>query len=142
MRLTPLAVGLLALAVSCQRPVAVGPAWHAQPSGLGIVDLVAGQGPAPRPAQVCVVEALGWIEEGGTRGRLFLDTRRRGYPATFPVGVGRVIRGWDEGIATMRVGGKRLLRVPPALGYSEQEAGSDIPKGATLVFEVELVGLQ
>ena len=86
-----------------------------------------------------MVEVLAWIEQDGRKGTLFLDTRKRGWPATFPLGVKRVIQGWDEGVATMKVGGRRLLRVPPALGYSAREAGRDIPADANLIFEVELI---
>jgi peptidylprolyl isomerase len=85
---------------------------------------------------------MGWVEENGRKGRVILDTRKRGYPATFPFGVGRVIKGWDEGLVTMKKGGKRLLRVPPALGYSAGEAGQDIPLGATLIFELEVLDIR
>ncbi|WLT32295.1 FKBP-type peptidyl-prolyl cis-trans isomerase [Geothrix sp. PMB-07] len=119
-----------------------GQAFTTTPSGLGILDLQVGEGVSPRVAQTCVVEVSGWIEEAGAKGRQFLDTRKRGYPATFPLGVGRVIAGWEQGIATMKKGGRRLLRVPPSLGYSEKEAGDDIPPGSTLLFEVQLVDLR
>ena len=82
------------------------------------------------------------MEEHGRKGGVILDTRKRGYPATFPLGVGRVIKGWDEGLATMKKGGKRLLRVPPNLGYSPAEAGKDIPPGATLLFEIEVIDIR
>lgn len=111
-------------------------------SGLKYVDLVEGTGPSPKVGQVCVVEYKGWLARGLRKGKLFVDTRKRGYPAEFPFGVGRVIKGWDEGMATMRAGGKRLLVVPPALGYNAREAGSDIPVNATLIFELELVALR
>lgn len=118
------------------------PTFTITPSGLGIRDLQVGEGASPRVAQTCVVEVSGWIEVGGVKGRQFLDTQKRGYPATFPIGVGRVIAGWEEGIATMKKGGRRLLRVPPALGYSEKEGGEDIPPGSTLLFDVQLVDLR
>lgn len=117
-------------------------AFTTTPSGLGILDLQLGEGASPRLAQSCVVEVLGWLEENGQKGKLFLDTRKRGYPAVFPVGVARVIPGWDEGVLTMKKGGRRLLRVPAALGYSEKESGADIPPGATLLFEVQLIDLR
>lgn len=147
MRAAPfcLASLLLALVPACRPPVGAGApeiAFTTTPSGLGFVDLVVGTGASPRTPQVCVVEVYGWLEEQGQKGRVILDTRKRGYPATFPLGVGRVIKGWDEGLATMKKGGKRLLRVPPALGYSAWEAGSDIPAGATLLFELELVEIR
>ena len=131
-----------AITFGCKTPQSSLPAWSTSPSGLGMVDLVSGEGPSPTQGQVCVTEAMGWIEEKGGKGRLFLDTRKRGFPDTFPLGVSRVIKGWDEGLATMKKGGKRLLRVPPALGYSPQEAGNDIPSGATLIFELELIAIR
>ncbi len=159
MRLAPccLTALLALLPFGCRPPQAAGPApavvapppaapatlpalaWTTTPSGLGIQDLVVGNGATPALAQVCVVEVLAWIEQDGRKGTLFLDTRKRGWPATFPLGVKRVIQGWDEGVATMKVGGRRLLRVPPALGYSAREAGRDIPADANLIFEVELI---
>lgn len=117
-------------------------AWILTSTGLGYRDLVVGQGPSPRVAQTCVVEVLAWLEQDGKPGTLFMDTRKRGWPATFPLGVKRVIPAWDEGIATMKVGGKRLLRVPPALGFTAREAGQDIPPDATLLCEIELVELR
>ena len=133
---------MFAVSFGCKTPRSSLPAWSTSPSGLGVVDLVAGEGPSPTPGQVCVVESMAWIEEHGGKGRLFLDTRKRGFPDTFPLGVSRVIKGWDEGIATMKQGGKRLLRVPPGLGYSPQEAGKDIPPDATLIFELELIDIR
>jgi len=120
----------------------VASAWMTTPSGLGIRDLAAGEGPTPRLGQTCVVHAMGWVEEAEGRGAAFLDTRKRGFPVLFPLGGGRVIKGWDEGIATMKKGGRRLLRVPPALGYSPQELGRDIPPGSTLQFELELLDIR
>jgi len=130
---------LTAVSHGCKSPQSSQPSWATRPSGLGILELVPGEGPSPRQGQACVVEASGWIEENGAKGRQFLDTRKRGFQERFPVGVGRVIKGWDEGLATMKKGGKRLLRVPPSLGYSPAEARNDIPAGATLIFELELV---
>lgn len=141
-RLTCVPVLLLVSALACRAPQGTPSPWQIQPSGLGIQDLVEGHGPSPRLGQTCVVESIGWIEEGGTKGRVVLDSRKRGYPNVFPFGVGRVIKGWDEGLATMKVGGKRLLRVPASLGYSAMERGQDIPEGATLLFELELVDLK
>lgn len=111
-------------------------------SGLQYADLVQGTGPSPKVGQGCVVQYKGWLARRGRKGKLFVDSRERGYPAEFPFGVGRVIPGWDEGLATMKAGGKRLLVVPPALGYNAREAGKDIPPGSTLIFELELVALR
>lgn len=134
------------MALACGSPRSVAPAqgmiFQTTASGLGIQDLREGEGPMPRVGQICVVEIRGWVEENGVKGRLFMDTRKRGFPDRFPLGVGRVIKGWDDGLATLKKGGLRLLRVPPTLGYSATEAGSDIPTGSTLIFEVELVELR
>jgi peptidylprolyl isomerase len=134
-------LALLLLFAGCHAPESSSsaPKFATTPSGLGVVDLVVGTGPTPKLAQTCVMEAFGWVEEKGAKGHLFLDTRKRGYPITFPLGVGRVIAGWDEGVATMKLGGKRLLRVPPSLGYNRMEVGTDIPPGTSLIFELELV---
>jgi len=126
----------------CRGPQAQGPTWTPTASGLGILDLAPGTGPSPVLGQSCTVEVLGWIEEKGQKGTLFLDTRKRGFPARFPLGVGRVIKGWDEGVATMKQGGRRLLRVPPALGYTPREAKGEIPADATLLFEIELIAVR
>jgi peptidylprolyl isomerase len=135
----------LIVAIGCSHPDSLKPSQPGMvvsPSGLGSTDLLVGQGASPTLGQTCVVEVLGWFEESGGQRRIILDTRKRGFPARFPLGVGRVIKGWDEGLATMKKGGKRLLRVPPHLGYSPAEAGTDIPSGATLYFEVELVDIR
>ena len=137
-----LIVLMSAVSFGCKAPQSSHPAWSTSQSGLGIVDIVTGEGPSPHLGQVCVVETMGWVEEQGGKRRAFLDTRKRGFPDTFPLGVGRVIKGWDEGVATMKKGGKRLLRVPPSLGYSPRELGNDIPAGATLIFELELIDLR
>ncbi len=108
-------------------------------SGLQYADLVVGTGASPKVGQVLTVHYTGWIAENGKKGRKFESSVDRGYPAIFPFGVGRVIKGWDEGLASMRQGGKRRLVVPPELGYTPREAGEDIPSGSTLIFEMELL---
>lgn len=107
------------------------------PSGLQYEDLVVGTGPSPEPRQRCKVHYTGWL----TNGTKFDSSKDRGEPFTFAVGAGQVIRGWDEGVATMKVGGRRKLTIPPDLGYGARGAGGVIPPGATLVFEVELLGI-
>ena len=111
-------------------------------SGLGYEDLVVGTGPSPETGQTCVMHYTGWLFENGAKGAKFDSSVDRGRPFEFPIGTGRVIKGWDEGVATMKVGGKRTLLIPPQLGYGDRGAGNVIPPGATLLFEVELLGVK
>ncbi|MFL7839615.1 MAG: FKBP-type peptidyl-prolyl cis-trans isomerase [Candidatus Promineifilaceae bacterium] len=106
-------------------------------SGLQYYDIVVGDGPTPEEGQIVVVDYTGWLEDG-TKFDSSLD---RGQPFTFPLGTGSVIAGWDEGVATMKVGGKRQLRIPADLAYGETGSGT-IPPGATLIFDIELLDAQ
>ena len=107
-------------------------------SGLKYTDLVVGTGPSPRPGQTAVVQYTGTL----TDGTKFDSSLDHGRPYEFPLGRGAVIKGWDEGIATMKVGGKRHLVVPPALGYGQLGSPPKIPANSTLVFDVELLGVK
>jgi FKBP-type peptidyl-prolyl cis-trans isomerase len=107
------------------------------PSGLKYVDVKTGTGAEARSGQVVEVHYTGWLVDGTK----FDSSRDRGQPFRFKLGAGQVIKGWDEGVAGMKVGGKRKLTIPPELGYGRQGAGGVIPPGATLVFEVELLGV-
>jgi peptidylprolyl isomerase len=109
------------------------------PSGLKIIDTKVGTGPSPKPGQICVMHYTGWLYENGQKGKKFDSSLDRGEPFEFPIGQHRVIAGWDEGVATMKVGGKRTLIIPPALGYGARGAGGVIPPNATLIFDVELL---
>ena len=111
------------------------------PSGLVIEELVAGGGAAAAAGQKVSVHYTGWLAEGGNAGKKFDSSRDRGEPFAFPLGRGQVIRGWAEGVAGMKVGGKSQLTIPPALGYGARGAGGVIPPNATLVFEVELLSI-
>jgi peptidylprolyl isomerase len=112
------------------------------PSGLKITDTQAGTGATPRTGQTCVMHYTGWLYQDGKKGAKFDSSVDRGQPFEFPIGTGRVIKGWDEGVATMKVGGKRTLIIPPELGYGARGAGGVIPPNAALLFEVELLGLK
>lgn len=111
-------------------------------SGLRMIDTQAGTGASPKQGQTAVVHYTGWLYTDGAKGRKFDSSVDRGTPFEFPVGMRRVIPGWDEGVATMKVGGKRTLIIPPALGYGAQGAGGVIPPNATLMFDVELLGVK
>jgi FKBP-type peptidyl-prolyl cis-trans isomerase len=105
------------------------------PSGLTIEDLVLGEGAAAASGQSVTVHYTGWL----TSGSKFDSSKDRNDPFVFHLGAGQVIRGWDEGVQGMLVGGKRKLTIPPELGYGARGAGGVIPPNATLVFEVELL---
>ena len=109
------------------------------PDGLKYTDLVLGKGARPKTGQTVKVHYVGTL----TNGTKFDSSRDRGQPFSFALGEGQVIPGWDEGVATMRVGGRRKLIIPPKLGYGEAGAGGGtIPPNATLVFDIELLGVQ
>ena len=104
-------------------------------SGLQYVDIVEGKGAAPKVGQTVDVHYTGWL----TNGTKFDSSVDRGEPFSFVLGEGMVIKGWDEGLSTMKVGGKRKLTIPPTLGYGKRGAGGVIPPDATLIFDVELL---
>ena len=112
------------------------------PSGLQITDTKVGTGATPRPGQICVMHYTGWLYENGAKGKKFDSSVDRGQPFEFKIGQHQVIAGWDEGVASMKVGGKRTLIIPAALGYGAQGAGNVIPPNATLMFDVELLGIK
>jgi FKBP-type peptidyl-prolyl cis-trans isomerase len=110
-------------------------------SGLIYDDKVVGTGAEAKAGQEVSVHYTGWLFYGGERGKKFDSSKDRGEPFDFPLGAGHVIKGWDEGVAGMKVGGTRLLTIPPQLGYGARGAGGVIPPNATLIFEVELLGV-
>jgi len=120
-----------------------GPAMITTDSGLKYVDTVVGTGASPVRGQQCLVHYTGWLNDGRNgRGKKFDSSVDRGQPLAIPIGVGRVIKGWDEGVISMKVGGKRTLYIPSYLGYGPRGAGGDIPPNADLIFDVELVNVQ
>src|ERR671939_1729842 len=108
------------------------------PSGLEYEEIVEGTGPSPQAGQSVTVHYTGTFPDG----RKFDSSRDRGQPFTFTIGRGQVIKGWDEGVMSMKVGGRRKLTIPPDLGYGARGAGGVIPPNATLIFDVELLGVK
>jgi len=111
-------------------------------SGLEYEDTQVGNGKSPSSGQTCVMHYTGWLWENGAKGAKFDSSLDRGQPFTFSIGRGQVIKGWDEGISSMKVGGKRTLRIPPDLGYGARGFPGAIPANATLLFEVELLDVK
>jgi peptidylprolyl isomerase len=112
------------------------------PSGLQITDSMIGNGATPQPGQICVMHYTGWLYENGAKSKKFDSSLDRGKPFEFTIGKRQVIGGWDEGVATMKVGGKRTLIIPPQLGYGARGAAGAIPPNATLIFDVELLDIK
>jgi peptidylprolyl isomerase len=107
-------------------------------SGLRYEDHKVGDGAEAVKGKIVVVHYTGWLDDHGKKGKKFDSSVDRGKPFTFPLGAGRVIKGWDEGVAGMKVGGKRTLYIPSSLGYGARGAGRAIPPNADLIFDVEL----
>jgi FKBP-type peptidyl-prolyl cis-trans isomerase len=126
-----------ASAPSTAAPIKVAGLPTTTPSGLQYWDVVVGTGATAVPGSTVKVHYSGFL----TTGQKFDSSRDRGEPFSFPLGAGQVIKGWDEGVAGMKVGGQRQLRIPPQLGYGEAGAGGTIPPNATLIFDVELLSV-
>ncbi len=135
-------VALAAVAAACTQSPAPGGASGGQevstPSGLKYTDVTVGTGAQPQAGQMAIVHYTGWLLDG----KKFDSSKDRGEPFSFPLGQGRVIKGWDEGVASMKVGGVRRLTIPADLAYGPRGAGGVIPPNATLTFEVELLDVK
>lgn len=126
---------------SAQQVYPIGPdaeGLYTTRSGLKFKDTVKGEGARPTVGQTVIVHYTGWL----TNGQKFDSSLDRGQPFDFKLGAGQVIKGWDEGVKGMHIGGKRHLVIPPQLGYGAKGAGDSIPGNATLVFDVELLGVK
>ena len=115
---------------------------NATGTGLQYEDTVVGTGQTPAKGQKCSMHYTGWLWQNNAKGAKFDSSVDRGEPFSFVLGVGQVIKGWDEGIATMKVGGKRTLLIPPDLAYGDRGFPGAIPPRSTLLFEVELLGVK
>ncbi|MGD9539710.1 FKBP-type peptidyl-prolyl cis-trans isomerase [Methylocystis sp.] len=111
-------------------------------TGLQYKDTKVGKGATAKVGQTAAVHYTGWLYNNGEKGKKFDSSHDRGQPFEFPLGQGQVIKGWDEGVEGMKVGGKRTLVIPPELGYGARGAGGVIPPHAWLIFDVELVGVK
>lgn len=125
-------------AMSTSAPTPVSGPGQSTPDGLEYWDIKVGSGATAKPGDTVSVQYTGWLLDG----KKFDSSVDRHEPFSFTLGQGQVIKGWDEGVAGMKVGGKRQLRIPPSLGYGSRGAGGVIPPNATLIFDVELVGVQ
>jgi len=108
-------------------------------NGLKYTDHKVGTGTEATQGKLVVVHYTGWLLEDGKKGKKFDSSRDRGQPFSFTLGIGRVIKGWDDGVKGMKVGGKRTLKIPSNMGYGARGAGADIPPNANLIFDVELL---
>jgi FKBP-type peptidyl-prolyl cis-trans isomerase FkpA len=144
--LIAVAILVVAVAAACRRgggasstsePTKVAGEGTTTPSGLQYWDIQVGSGAVAEPGKTVTVHYSGWL----TNGTKFDSSVDRGKPFTFPLGAGMVIRGWDEGVSGMKVGGKRQLKIPADLGYGSRGAGGVIPPDATLIFDVELLSV-
>ena len=137
-----LALALLAVVIPFARSNAATNQVIEMPNGLKYTDDTTGNGAAATAGKKVSVHYTGWLYNNGTKGAKFDSSVDRGQPFQFTLGAHQVIAGWDEGVAGMKVGGKRTLIIPPELGYGARGVGGVIPPNATLMFDVELLGVQ
>jgi FKBP-type peptidyl-prolyl cis-trans isomerase len=128
------------LVLGTAAPMTTTMATQAEAAGLKSTDVKVGTGPVAKAGQTVTVNYTGWLYENGTKGAKFDSSLDHGQPFSFPLGGGKVIPGWDQGVAGMKVGGERTLIIPPELGYGPMGTpGGPIPPNATLMFDVQLL---
>jgi FKBP-type peptidyl-prolyl cis-trans isomerase FkpA len=136
-------IALAALIAACSAKTGKAPASAV--ISMQSVELKAGSGEGIVAGKIAIVQYTGWLYEASAadnKGRQFDSSRTQGQPFRFPVGTGQVIKGWDQGVVGMKVGESRRLIIPPDLAYGDGGAGGVIPPGATLIFDIELVGIE
>ena len=138
--LAALVVTLMVLATA----VAATPdtAFQSLAGGIKARSLAQGEGPVAEPGMIATIHFVGWLDEGGARGREFFNSHREGVPISFVVGTDRVMPAWNEGVLGMRAGGKRMLLVPPEMGYGKKSVEGVVPANASLMLQIELVKLE
>jgi len=137
-----LALAFLAVSTPVGRSDAADNQVTEMPDGLKFTDTKTGDGATAKAGNKVSVHYTGWLSDNGAKGKKFDSSVDRGQPFQFTLGAHQVIAGWDEGVAGMKVGGKRTLNIPPELGYGARGAGGAIPPNATLIFDVELLQVQ
>ena len=137
-----LALAILAVSTPVGRSDAADNQVTEMPDGLKYTDTTTGDGATAKAGNKVSVHYTGWLSDNGAKGKKFDSSVDRGQPFQFTLGAKQVIAGWDEGVAGMKVGGKRTLNIPPELGYGARGAGGTIPPNATLIFDVELLQVQ
>ena len=137
-----LALAILAVSTPVGRSDAADNQVTEMPDGLKYTDTKTGDGATAKAGNKVSVHYTGWLSDNGAKGNKFDSSVDRGQPFQFTLGAKQVIAGWDEGVAGMKVGGKRTLNIPPELGYGARGAGGTIPPNATLIFDVELLQVQ
>jgi len=134
--------GLLILVALLSAGLVVADAFQMTPKGVQYKDLKPGSGEAATVGDVATIQFTGWLDDAGKKGKEFYNSRQQDGPVAFVIGTERVMQGWNEGVIGMRPGGKRLLRVPPSLGYGSREIEGIIPANARLIFIIELLDLE
>ena len=137
-----LALAILAVSTPVGRSDAADNQVTEMPDGLKYTDTTTGDGATAKAGNKVSVHYTGWLSDNGAKGKKFDSSVDRGQPFQFTLGAKQVIAGWDEGVAGMKVGGKRTLNIPPELGYGARGAGGAIPPNATLIFDVDLLQVQ
>jgi peptidylprolyl isomerase len=137
-----LALAILAVSTPVGRSDAADNQVTEMPDGLKYTDTKTGDGATAKAGNKVSVHYTGWLSDNGSKGKKFDSSVDRGQPFQFTLGAKQVISGWDEGVAGMKVGGKRTLTIPPELGYGARGAPGAIPPNATLIFDVELLQVQ
>ena len=137
-----LASGVAAAPLVVAAPAVMPATPVMMPGGTRATDTRVGAGAEAQPGRYITVHYTGWLYSDGGRGKKFDSSLDRRQPFSFVLGAGEVILGWDEGFAGMKIGGKRTLVIPSEAGYGARGAGGDIPPGATLIFDVELLGVE
>lgn len=138
--LAALVAGLVNVAVAFA--AAPDDAFQSLAGGIKARSLAQGEGPVAEPGMIATIQFVGWLDEGGARGREFFNSHREGTPISFLIGTDKVMPAWNEGVVGMRAGGKRMLLVPPEMGYGNKSVEGVVPANASLMMQIELVKLE